>query len=157
MRITITTSSKFLREDLAFPDVYDPVRRRLVAATPEEKIRQKLLHRMLNDLGYPKGLIAVEMSLGKQKRRADIVCYRCEGELQPLLIVECKALEISLETQEQAFGYNTALGAPFVCLAGSKEIVTLWSDGKNIVRVPFLPYYRELVRCAVHSRCTKAR
>ena len=127
-----------------FHEIYDPVRRRLVAATPEELIRQKLLQRMLNELGYPKGLIAVEMSLGKPKRRADIVCYRCSQALTPLLIVECKALKISLDAQEQAFGYNAALGAPFVCLAAGEEVVTLWFDGKKIARVPFLPRYRDL-------------
>jgi hypothetical protein len=99
---------------------------------------------MLNELGYPKGLIAVEMSLGTAKRRADIVCYRCQEGLTPLLIVECKAAKITREAQEQAFGYNDTLAAPFVCLAGDEEITTLWFDGKSIVRVPFLPQYKEL-------------
>lgn len=127
--------------------MYDPVRRRMVAATPEELVRQKLLRRMLNDLGYPPGLIAVEMYLGSPQRRADIVCYR--SSMQPLLVIECKAKELSQEAEEQAFGYNASLGAPFVCLAGKDALATLWFDGQKIARVPYLPTYKEL--CAAVS------
>lgn len=128
--------------------VYDPIRRRLVAAIPEEMVRQKLLRKMLGDLGFPKGLIAVEAHLGESKRRADIVCYVPMPHLRPLLVVECKASVLSLVAEEQAFGYNSVLGAPFICLAGGEEIATLWLDGGKIARIPFLPPYRELYDAA---------
>jgi hypothetical protein len=130
------------------PRLYDPIRRRTVAATPEEQVRQSLLRMMINDLGYPKSLIAVEKELGVNRRRFDIVCYGCgihpDQELFPLLIIECKSLECSEAAREQAFGYNATLGAPFICIACKTEIHTLWLNADRIASVPFLPPYLEL-------------
>src|SRR5271157_5319031 len=98
--------------------IYDPIRQRNVAATPEEIVRQRLLQMMLGDLGYPKGLLAVEKNFGRFRRRADIVCYSYnrEQELIPLLVIECKARDCTPEAREQALAYNAALRAPFLCI-----------------------------------------
>lgn len=128
--------------------VYDPVRRRDVAATPEELVRQSLLRKMIRDLGYPLSLIAVEKELGVHRRRFDIVCYGSGAEFFPLLIIECKALDCSQAAREQAFGYNAMLGAPFICIAARSEIHTLWLNANHIESVPFLPPYQELLEIA---------
>lgn len=132
--------------------VYDPIRCRNVVATPEELVRQSLLRKMIHDLGYPKSLIAVEKELGVHRRRFDLVCYACsihpEHELSPLLIIECKALDCSEAARQQAFGYNATLGAPFVCIACKSEIHTLWRNADQIMSVPFLPPYGELLEIA---------
>ena len=116
------------------------VRGRLVANTPEEAVRQSLIRRMIVDLGFPKGLIAVEKQIGS--RRFDLVCYT-QGML-PLLLVECKAEKFGDAAASQAFGYNATVKAPFVCLASLKEIKLLWQEQGKIVSVPFLPTYAEL-------------
>jgi hypothetical protein len=133
-------------------NLYDPIRRRSLAATPEEIIRQSLLQKMIRDLGFPRGLIAVEKELGAYRRRFDIVCYASaihpDHALHPLLVIECKALECSEAAREQAFGYNATLGAPFICIAGKTEIHTLWLNADKIMSVPFLPPYSELLEIA---------
>jgi hypothetical protein len=132
--------------------VRDPIRNRLVAATPEEIVRQHLLHMMLHELGYPKGLIAVEKEIGAHRRRADIVCYardlHPQHALFPLLIVECKAHDGTDAAREQALGYNAAMQAPFLCVASQKEIHTLWLQQGKIASVPFLPAHRDLLEMA---------
>lgn len=108
--------------------------------TPEEVVRQSLIQKMIHDLGFPKGLISVEKGIGS--RRTDIVCYT--KEMNPLLLVECKAHELNAAAVSQAFGYNDVIKAAFICLANSTEIKTLWQEQGRIASVPFLPKYSEL-------------
>lgn len=95
---------------------------------------------MVGELGFPKGLISVERGIGS--RRTDIVCY--SKEMEPLLIVECKAVPLNEETIQQALGYNETLSAPFLCIANGEEIFTYWFEGKNRKSVPFLPLFKDL-------------
>lgn len=118
------------------------IREQLIALTPEETVRQKLLHRMLAQLGFPKGLISVEKRVGP--RRYDIVCYT--ASMTPLVLIECKAHKITASTLAQASGYNALIEAPFVCLAGPNEVKTFWNDRGNIVSVPFLPPYDQMCK-----------
>lgn len=91
-------------------------------------------------LGYPKGLIAVEKKVGS--RRFDIVCYT--KEMKPILLVECKAGAINEAAQQQAIGYNEKIGAPFLCIVGATEVKTIWWEGGRWQSVPFLPSYQQL-------------
>lgn len=103
---------------------------------------------MITDLGYPKGLIAVEKEIVSLNRRMDILCYRpANGGLAPLLLIECKAEKITIDAERQALGYNDACGAPFIALAGSDEIKTFWREKDKVASVPFLPPFNELVKC----------
>ena len=117
------------------------VRKRLVANTPEEAVRQSLIRRMIVDLGYPKGLIAVEKQI--ESRRFDLVCYT--QAMSPLLLVECKAEKFGDAAEAQAFGYNATIKAPFICLASLNEVKLLWHEKSGkIASVPFLPTFAEL-------------
>ena len=92
--------------------ILDPVRRRWVALTPEEGVRQTLLADLLT-LGYPSGLLAVEKALdvGHAVWRADVVAFGRDG--RPLLVAECKAPAVAVgqATFDQLARYNAALGA----------------------------------------------
>ncbi len=93
--------------------VHDPVRRRWVALTPEEGVRQRLLVDLLA-LGFPTGLVAVERGLtyAGQTWRADVVAY--DRTQRPVLLAECKApgVAVSQTTFDQLARYNAVLGAP---------------------------------------------
>ena len=92
--------------------VHDPVRRRWVALTPEEGVRQRLLADLLA-LGYPAGLLAVERGLryGGKTWRADVVAY--DRAQRTVLLAECKApgVAVSQTTFDQLARYNAVLGA----------------------------------------------
>lgn len=128
--------------------LWDPIRALWVKKTPEESVRQKLIEKMVSDLGYPKGLLAVEKDL-ETGRRFDLLCYaKAKEGLRPLLLVECKADKIDDSAARQAWGYNSLIGAPFLCLVGGREIRTLWLDPKaegKMASVPFLPPFAELL------------
>jgi hypothetical protein len=122
--------------------LYDPIRQKAVAGTPEERVRQSLLHQMIGPLGYPKSLIAVEASIASG-RRADIIAYNHSH--QPLLLIECKATPMDEEVVfRQAFGYNGSIGAPFWALAHSEGIRLFWMEGSELKSIPFLPPYSQL-------------
>lgn len=94
------------------PTALDPVRRRRVRLTPEEWVRQHLLHALLG-LGYPAGLTAVEKKLALPGRnwRADVVVWG-PGR-RPLLVAECKAPSVAItqDAFDQVARYNRAAGA----------------------------------------------
>ena len=131
-------------------NLWDPVRSQWVAAAPEETVRQKLIQKMIGELGFPKGLMSIEKKISSS-RRFDILCNALvQGEIVPLLLVECKAAPLNRAAEQQALGYSDAVRAPFICLANEKEVRTLWREKGRIASIPFLPTYAELVE----KRCT---
>lgn len=117
------------------------IRKRAVADTPEERVRQALLRKMVDELGFPKGLISVECG-GIGGRRTDIVCYT--KEMTALLLIECKAIPLNEEAIQQALGYNEKILAPFLCLANREEIHTFWFQDSKRKSIPFLPKFKDL-------------
>lgn len=116
-------------------EVFDPVRRRWVALTPEEWVRQQTLVR-LHAAGYPPEVMQVEgaITLNGMTRRCDIVVYR-DG--QPWMIVECKKSEIPLTQKvcDQACRYNTVLRVPYLLLTnGRQEVIVAVDFGKGCLR-----------------------
>lgn len=125
--------------------IYDPIRKKQVAKTPEEQIRQWILRHMIDNLAFPKGLISVECALASG-RRADIVgFYKKQDALTPLVVIECKAEALEEAAYLQALGYQASLLAPFICLAHPKGIATFWKEGSQIRSVAFLPPYPQLI------------
>jgi len=123
------------------------IRNQSVAATPEEFVRQKLIYKMISELGFPKSLIAVEKGIPPLKRRIDLLCYASlKGDLVPLLIVECKAHFLNEAAERQLLGYNRSIEAPFLCLAAGEGVKTFWRQASGIASVPFLPTYTELLQ-----------
>ena len=91
--------------------IFDDFRKKYVVLTPEEWVRQNFLMHLVTDLDFPKSLIAVEagLKLYKTQKRTDIVVYNKQGA--PLMIVECKAPEVSIDEKvfDQIVRYNMAL------------------------------------------------
>lgn len=109
-------------------EVFDPVRRRWVALTPEEWVRQHTILR-LHAAGYPLELMQVEgaIAVNGMTRRCDIVVYR-DG--RPWMIVECKKCEIPLTQRvcDQACRYNTVLQVPYLILTNGRQEVMIEID-----------------------------
>lgn len=98
--------------------VFDPIRRKEVALTPEELLRQLVLHYLLEVKEYPANRIRSEigLTLNKRPKRCDIAVF--DGALQPWLIVECKSPKVALNqaTFEQVARYNLQFRAPFLAV-----------------------------------------
>lgn len=107
-----------LRTDAGQQQVYDPVRRKYVALTPEEHVRQLVLQYFLSEINYPLGRIRSEIGIvvNGMPRRCDIVVF--DRALQPWLLVECKSPKVALTqgVADQAARYNLSLRAPYLAV-----------------------------------------
>jgi type I site-specific restriction endonuclease len=103
--------------------VWDIVRNKWVALTPEEFVRQHVIHFFIHDLNFPKGRIGVETEVvfHGMKRRADLVLYTREAF--PLLISEFKAPTVKIEEAvlSQTLRYNSVLKAPWLFISNGHE------------------------------------
>ena len=121
-------------------------RHRWVRLTPEEWIRQQLLHRMVNEGAYPASLIAVEQAItvGDVRKRCDAVVH--DNTMQPLMLIECKAETVPLtqKTLDQAITYNRKLNVPYLLLCNGAQ--TIFVNGNDIYTSGF-PRYTDLLRC----------
>ncbi|MDQ3000905.1 MAG: type I restriction enzyme HsdR N-terminal domain-containing protein [Fibrobacterota bacterium] len=128
--------------------VYDPVRKRHVAATPEEAVRQSVLRYLMDVLHVPANLIGVEFSLAGLEpgnlRRADIVVWKPgEGQLAPWLLVECKEprVKITDATAFQAADYLKRIPCRFVMLSNGADTRYLERAEDGYRLVAGLPYF----------------
>ncbi len=130
--------------------IFDALRGKFVALTPEEWVRQNFLSYMINELGYPRGLTKVEASfrLNTMLRRADILVYSNSGS--PVLIVECKAPEvkISQDVFDQIINYNFNYGVKYLIVTNGIQHFAAEIDRENN-KIRFLdriPLYKEVTR-----------
>ena len=145
---------KWALEHLNFPDfsfrvrtqgqskqIFDSVRKRFVALSPEEWVRQNLVQFMTDVFSYPLSLMAVEKKIDVNglSQRADIVVYNRNG--RPWLIAECKAssVKISQETFLQAARYNMSLDVPYFVLSNGHEHYCLKKTNEKFEFLDALP------------------
>ena len=120
-------------------------RHRWVRLTPEEWVRQQLLHRMVEQFDYPVSRIAVEkaITVGEAHKRCDAVVY--DASLRPLMIIECKAETVPLtqKTLDQAITYNRKLNVPYLILHNGPQTICVHGDNTY---TSGLPRYTDLLR-----------
>ena len=99
--------------------IFDTLRKRYVALTPEEWVRQHFVHFLTDYKGYPKGLLAneIQLNLNGTKKRCDTVLY--DKNLSAKLIVEYKAphVEITQAVFDQITRYNMVLKVDYLIVS----------------------------------------
>jgi len=105
-----------IRESENQNEIFDSVRKKFVALTPEEWVRQNFIRYLVEYKNVPPSLIAVEksLSLNKLTKRTDIVIFGSGARAR--MIVECKApaVKISQAVFEQIGRYNMTLQVEFL-------------------------------------------
>lgn len=123
--------------------VWDIVRKKWIVLTPEEYVRQALLHYFTNTMQYPVGLIAVEKQVkyGSLVKRYDIIVHN--RQQQPWLLVECKAPEIAISqsTVQQLLQYHSQIPCPYWLLSNGIESHCARVLVENIEWLAHLPEY----------------
>ena len=103
--------------------IFDPVRRKSVAHTPEEGVRQALIAHLHTVCGAPYTLMSCEYGLktGHSSYRADLLLFDRKG--RPLLLAECKAPSVSITRVvfEQVMTYNRELKVPYLLLTNGSD------------------------------------
>ena len=103
--------------------IFDFLRRKYVALTPEEWVRQHFVHFLVEHKGYPQALLAneVELKVGEKKLRCDTLLYN--RELKPRMIIEYKAPTIQLhqKTFDQISAYNLLLKVDYLVISNGLQ------------------------------------
>lgn len=102
--------------------VFDVVRKKFVAFSPEENVRQHLIHYLIGEMGYSPGLMGVEKSilLHGVRRRFDLLVYSSSNH--PFLLAECKSPEIILDQKViwQLADYNFRFRVPYLLITNGR-------------------------------------
>ncbi|MBD5288338.1 MAG: type I restriction enzyme HsdR N-terminal domain-containing protein [Bacteroides sp.] len=139
-----------VKEEDGILKVFDPLREKYIALTPEEYVRQHFTAWLRDDLHFPASLMANEIGieLNGMKKRCDTVIFNPDGT--PLIIVEYKAPEVAV-TQgvfDQIVRYNMVLHAKYLIVSNGLNHYCCVIDYKSGTYnfIPSIPDYRELKR-----------
>ncbi len=103
--------------------IFDIIRKKYVALTPEEWVRQHFIHYLTDHLHYARSLIRVEngLAFNRMQRRSDIIVYTRQGVAR--MVVECKAYQQTLSPAvfEQVARYNDTLKARYVVVTNGLD------------------------------------
>lgn len=117
--------------------IWDPLRKKMVALTPEERVRQWFIGVLRDQLNVPAHMMMSEVSfkLGDKPFRADILVYG--RDTAPLMVVECKRPETDMDREvlEQALKYNLVLGVRYIAITNGER--TFGFKSTDDPEVPF--------------------
>ena len=137
-----------VRETNGRKQILDILRRKYVALTPEEWVRQHFIHYLIDHKGYPAPLLANEVPLqvGEKKVRADSVLY--DNQLRPRMIIEYKAPTISLTQKvfEQISVYNLLLHVDYLIISNGIDtyICKMDYDNQAYTFLEAIPDYQDI-------------
>lgn len=132
------------RTENGITEVFDPVRRTWVLLTPEEWVRQHMIHYLIAKK-YPASLIAIEkkIMLGDLVKRCDIVVY--SRDAQPFMIIECKRMEVPLsqQTLDQVLRYHIPLQPPYLLITNGAYCMGLKKENNQFESIDYFPEYEK--------------
>jgi len=127
--------------------VWDPLRRKEVALTPEERVRQWFIAELRDTAGVPVHMMMSEVSLciGEKQCRADIVVYDRTGS--PLMVVECKKPEVPVDEHvtDQALRYDRVLGVRYVAVTNGLRTFLFERKAEGFSALGKLPSWEEML------------
>ena len=130
-----------IKKEQSIELIFDEVRKRWVALTPEEWVRQNFLQYLTKIKLYPASLIAVEkeIALGELKKRFDIVIY--DKDSKPWMIVECKEMNVALDQQvlDQVLRYNIPMQVPYLVITNGSYCFAFENKGGQLIELNLLP------------------
>ena len=128
--------------------IYDPLRRKLVAATPEEKVRQWFIAQLSEVAEVPEWLMMseVQMRSGQKIWRADILIYSRNGS--PLAVVECKRPDVTIDAgvAAQALRYHSVQKVDYIFLTNGKSTYVYKKESEGFTPIQRFPSYQEMDR-----------
>jgi hypothetical protein len=97
-----------IKEENGIYYIFDQIRKKYLVLTPEEWVRQHLIHFLIEVKKYPGSLMKLEggLKLNNLQKRSDILLFNKNGK--KIILVECKApaVKITQDTFDQIARYN---------------------------------------------------
>ncbi len=128
--------------------IFDRIRKKMVALTPEEWVRQNFIVFLIENRGFPASLMAIEtkVNINGLSQRADIVVFNTKRN--PVLVVECKAPSVKITNQvfDQVARYNIKLKTRLICVTNGMNhyCALINKDGLEYSFLQVLPEYKSL-------------
>ena len=129
--------------------IFDVLRRKYVALTPEEWVRQHFVHYLIGHKGYPQTLMAneIQLAIGNKKLRCDSVLY--DRSLKPRMIIEYKAptVNITQKVFDHITVYNMLLHVDYLVVSnGIKHYCCQMDyDNQKYLFLEDIPDYQEII------------
>jgi len=131
-------------------EIFDSLRKKWVALTPEEWVRQNFIAYLINQKKYPKSLVKIEATIKafNKSRRCDAIVY--SNEIKPLAILEFKRSDLKIDnaTFKQVAIYNSAVDAPFLIISNGLDhyccVINL--PQTDFTFLDYVPEYNELLQ-----------
>lgn len=126
-------------------EIFDPCRRKWVALTPEEWVRQRLLQQFIDVLKIPASWIGVEkeIEVNGLRKRYDILVH--DDDNNPWAMVECKAPDIpmGLSVWEQLLRYHIRISVPFLIISNGEETHAWEKTSSGLQEMSDWPRFRK--------------
>lgn len=138
-----------LRGTRQSPQIFDILRHRYVALTPEEWVRQHFIHFLTEHRNFPVSLLAneVQLKVAEKTLRADTILYN--RQQQPVMIVEYKApnIPITQKVFDQITAYNMLLHVDYLVVSNGLQHYAFHidSDSKKYLPLKDIPPYEEIL------------
>ena len=127
--------------------IWDPLRKKDVALTPEERVRQWCIGVLAGQLQVPLHMMMSEagFKLGGKQFRADILVY--DRVARPLAVVECKRPEVELtqEVLDQAVRYNMVLNVKYMIITNGTKTYILKREESGYKFIDSAPQYNDMI------------
>ena len=123
--------------------LWNPVLKKRFKSLPEERVRLKLVEYLIHEADFSKNRIsfetAVHLPRDKSKSRTDLICY--DKDINPLLLIECKAPEIRLDAKValQIARYNQEVNAPYLMVTNGKSDYWFRKEGDTLSFLDKIP------------------
>lgn len=123
-------------------EILDPIRKKWITLTEEEKVRQFCIQQLIENHKFPISHIAVErqITVNGMTKRYDIVVFNSDGN--PFIVIECKAphVQINQLVLEQVGRYNKTLKAEIIGVSNGSEnrFFKIDFDTEFITEIPFI-------------------
>jgi type I site-specific restriction endonuclease len=127
--------------------IWDPLRKKEVALTPEEQVRQWCIRILAEQMKVPMHMMMSEVGfrLAGKQLRADILVY--DRSARPLIVVECKRPEVVLtqEVLDQAIRYNIVLDVKYMIITNGTRTFICQRRGNGFEFISTVPTYIEML------------
>ena len=137
---------------------WDPLRKKMVALTPEEKVRQWFIGVLRDQVKVPSYMMMSEvaMKFGQKDFRADILVYG--RDTAPLMVVECKRedIEMTREVLEQALKYNIVLNSRYIAITNGRKTFGFEKVGETYQQIKAFPDWAAMQQSGEDGKRKKA-
>lgn len=126
-------------------EIFDACRKKWVALTPEEWVRQQVLAQLIHVLLVPTSWIAVEkeIEVNKLRKRFDVLVH--DEQSLPFCMIECKAPEVPLTTSvlDQLLRYHLQVPVPYLIISNGTQTMGWRKFDGELVELADWPLIRK--------------